>query len=467
MDEKNLRNQLLALQNYLSNKRCFRGEIFERLDDKDYTYLQAYKKKLYKKIRECLSRQYLKNELILRQRSLRRKAPCQVGIEVLTENLSNKNIEYLRQYRKKLDQYERDCKQEFKQEYKQEYKFSDCDIGRYIESVKGQPSNSFSPSETLIVKFKDNLLFDDKPVYKGFLKIFVNDTKYPKINLLIKGLLYEQKVYRLIRLFKTNRFCPYFVLSLADANNCSLDQYREILKKTKGVSEYVVVSKILKRSLYYMTTGDSNRPAVHDLKFDDSKMLDELTGIKFNYILTKKQEGITLDEFLINSSKVYHGMAIFQLLIALYAMEYLRLVHNDLHVGNIFVTKGKRRKIKYVIDNVVYTYDNLGINVKIYDFDRSYCQYLGKNELLEKLCPISYYDECNIFEKKRDFERVTLGKFMNNILREYGIDKKNTIKNMIESLSERLNIAKRIYDKSEKYNYRIDRQKAQNIRYKI
>ena len=53
-------------------------------------------------------------------------------------------------------------------------KFNACDLNDYITQIKGLPNTSGSPTETWIVEFKDDITYNDKPIKKAFLKIFMD-----------------------------------------------------------------------------------------------------------------------------------------------------------------------------------------------------------------------------------------------------------------------------------------------------
>ena len=52
-------------------------------------------------------------------------------------------------------------------------KFNLCELSDYISNIKGLSSNSSSPSDTWIVKFKEDITYKNKPINYGFLKIFI------------------------------------------------------------------------------------------------------------------------------------------------------------------------------------------------------------------------------------------------------------------------------------------------------
>jgi hypothetical protein len=100
-------------------------------------------------------------------------------------------------------------------------------------------------------------------------------------------------------------------------------------------------------------------------------------------------------------------IAALQIFIALYAMQYCRLMHNDLHAGNIFIqTLPHVQRMQYQIEDKRIAFDTK-IKVMIFDFDRATCPSLGDN--LFVTAPLSSaagetpeYRALQPFEPKRD-----------------------------------------------------------------
>lgn len=341
-----------------------------------------------------------------------------------------------------------------------------CDIGKYIENVVGLPSNSSSPTDTMIVTFKDKVLYDDVPVKKAFLKIFVDKIYDGKGNLVPFDILgktlslpYEQKIYELTRMFIRLGFCPYFINTYLVGNDCKLEQYSNIISKIKDVDEKNA-KFALTRSLFYMISKSKDRPAIDDFReFRDieeknveianflllNRILQKNKNIpvikylqsnnalkdfdyyvenntRINYIMNEAiEDAYTLDEwknfYNLNykfrdkvSEDEFIYMVFFQISIALYTMYLFEMNHNDLHPGNIYITQKTPHMIRYKIDDQIYIFNDLGIKVKIFDFDFSYCYLLGDNSFLDSdMRPCKDYELCNHFVKNRDMLRLFVG----------------------------------------------------------
>ena len=84
-------------------------------------------------------------------------------------------------------------------------------------------------------------------------------------------------------------------------------------------------------------------------------------------------------------------------------MSLSKMMHNDLHFGNIFIEKlNEVETITYIINNKLYIL-NTQYKIYIYDFDRSFAVSLGNNVLLEDYC--HDYFTCNEFFENYDIVR--------------------------------------------------------------
>jgi len=113
-----------------------------------------------------------------------------------------------------------------------------CEIYSCVKNVKGLKSDSASPTDTWIITFKNDTTYNDKPINKGFLKIFVNNNnktlgKISKIkDIQLSALKYELRIYRdVIRKLVDYRICPNFIKYL-DGLDTTTD--KDILEKTSN-----------------------------------------------------------------------------------------------------------------------------------------------------------------------------------------------------------------------------------------
>lgn len=167
---------------------------------------------------------------------------------------------------------------------------SSCEIYKYIKSIKGLASNSTSPSDTMIVSFKDRIMFDKQPVEQAFMKIFITslvDEKGKTIEIDYKkkrsALIYEQKVYDIIRWCIRFNYCPYFVKLYDNGFNCSLKNFYNIIKHQSNVNDEKI-KMLMIRSIYHMISQASNRPSITDLTELKNYTLSEFMRKKYNDI---------------------------------------------------------------------------------------------------------------------------------------------------------------------------------------
>lgn len=374
-----------------------------------------------------------------------------------------------------------------------------CDIAQYIDDVKGIKSNSASPTDTLIIKFKNNVLYDDEKIEKGFLKVFITEVRDSKDNIInsnlydndsmIEGLLYEQKIYNLMRVIKKIKYCPYFVTTLLDGIRCeTANKYLDIIKNVKFGDDKKNISesdaeKVVQRSLLYMLTTVKPRPAVDDnndlgnileswfIKLNknnqdsfkknksDQMFIQEFMNnwnkTKINFIFTELQKGFSMKEYdrfyekyqkrkdivPINAEKLFF-IIFFQILISLYGMEKIKLQHNDLHCGNIFINNVAPSYITYIIDDKVYHFNNFGVSIKIFDFDRAYYENFGENisniKLTAKLAKSNFIFD-NDFKKGKDLE-IFLTTFLSHFSEDFFDEKMKDFSEIILTKNEEKDI---------------------------
>lgn len=323
-----------------------------------------------------------------------------------------------------------------------------CKIFELVESIKGLASDSASPTDTIIVNFKQGVKFDDKDIKTGFLKIFFKGIVDEKGNIhdfdankKRAALIYEQKLYELIRVLIRLNYCPYFVQIYSNAVNCNYKDFIELIAKQTGINDDYA-TKLYTRSLFYMIYQGENRPSITDQRLLQptlgqfvykilEKIYDRSIGVemknkninvgtiqvnsRFNFIINETvqgEKGRDVFKFYnswserdnISFTNFIH-MIFLQLFIAFYGLHLLEFNHNDIHPGNFWITSVPRRIVRYKIDDEIYEFDNLGIEVKIYDFDFSYTKIAGNNPFLETnrdtfMC--EDYKVCNNFVPKRD-----------------------------------------------------------------
>jgi hypothetical protein len=323
-----------------------------------------------------------------------------------------------------------------------------CKIFEVVQSIQGLPSDSGSPTDTIIVNFKEGVKFDDKDIKTGFLKIFLKDVIDEKgnihdfdMNKKRAALIYEQKLYELIRVLIRLNYCPYFVQIYSNAVNCTYRDFGKLINLQPDINDDYA-TKLYTRSVFYMLFEGKDRPSVTDKRNLESNLVQFVNSVlykvydrsvitemknkgihsgmiqqnsRFNFIINeivKGEKGENVFKFYDSWSERdnipftnFIHMIFLQLFIAFYGLHLLKFNHNDIHPGNFWITSVPRRNVRYKIDDEIYEFDNLGIEVKIYDFDFSYTKIAGNNPFLETnrdtfMC--EDYKVCNTFVPKRD-----------------------------------------------------------------
>jgi hypothetical protein len=300
--------------------------------------------------------------------------------------------------------------------------FNLCELSDYISNIKGLSSNSSSPSDTWIVKFKDDITYKNKPVNYGFLKIFIDTSN---LNFTSKttleatlGLLYELNLYKTIinNLVRYN-ICPNFLQCLAIGDKCSFEDLLKILKGNLFDMSYSRVlndhecKNNLNRNMNYMIRKKEKRPAIQSnesLDIVSSKPIDYSTRpFKFNMMLLENMEdNITFHRWLSTYNRRDYDVeflnVLFQISVACYAMSLSKMVHNDLHDNNIFIKDlGVEKYFLYNIDDKKIVIKTRYIPL-IYDFDRGYQEKLGNNPSIIGRTLCSHYSQCNVFVENKD-----------------------------------------------------------------
>ena len=191
--------------------------------------------------------------------------------------------------------------------------FNVCNLGEITKKITGLSSNSSSPTDTWIVYFNDDVLYNYTYVNSGFLKIFIDDTKTD--NLL--ALKYELNIYKdVIRPLVDLNICPNFVKYLASSTNCSYNNLLNFLKgkvkKTDGslslLRDEQVEINFIRNSLFCLLRTCSDRPSIQQIQLPINSFLssgflnDVKTNIKFSMILNEETNPGTLkyNSFLTN-----------------------------------------------------------------------------------------------------------------------------------------------------------------------
>ena len=308
-----------------------------------------------------------------------------------------------------------------------------CDIYNIVNKVKGLRTGS-SPTDAWIVTFKDNV-FDRKKnkLTKAFLKIYSNlsyfdnadyelDESMSYLKKAIEGLTYETMVYRdIITPLVDLNICPNFIRYIASGNACHyndlLRAYKSSYKKSADKIK-MRLNKIINNNLLNYETSNiiiSDETRKYKPNKGDIKDFDKF---EFDIILTETFDNTMSFHDLLQSDYVQEiniFNILFQIFAACYSMSLSKMVHNDLHTGNIMIRTLKKPKIiTYIIKKVKYVL-KIKYLVHIYDFDRAYVKRLGDNHSLDMYDVFSqnneFYDNKDILKLLCSVYKYTGNKF--------------------------------------------------------
>jgi hypothetical protein len=278
--------------------------------------------------------------------------------------------------------------------------FNVCKIDKYIKNVKGMHTGG-SPTDAWIITLKNNV-FDkngDK-INKAFIKIFSNlsffnsekyDIDFDSLEHAVKGLTYETNIYKnVVTPLVEYGICPNFIRFLGSGTICSYDDlYRMLLnnysKGSKKVSPNIIQKKLKRGINNNILNYEYTNVSLDDSRKYSTKNNYDINELQFDIILTETYDSKSFHEIL-KSPDIHErniNNILFQIFAACYTMSLTKMVHNDLHSGNIMVRNLiKPKTLFYIINNKKYVL-KVKYFVYIYDFDRAYAKRLGDNENLE------------------------------------------------------------------------------------
>lgn len=335
-----------------------------------------------------------------------------------------------------------------------------CKIKNCIINISGMDSNSTSPSDTWFLNFdntyyKNEYLNEITKIDKGFLKLFlsINDhLRKEKFKKALYGLRYEIDVYRnVINKFLNLKICTNFVNFLGATSSCTYNNLitllsnNIIIESTKlPVSE---IEKSLKNTIYNCFINSCKKRQtieriVHTEEGEEDEE-DEENEIKnfnpssYNYSMILLESipkntisfTIWLNE---NYSKHTHEFwnILFQIVYACYIMSLSKMNHNDLHASNIFIQELDEKQVFLYYINEEKYYILTKFKVMLFDFDRSYVEFLGKNKMLNtSLCQKG--QQCNKFVENKDVIKLFCYVFKRYFLNNKNEDVKEKLLNII------------------------------------
>ena len=328
-----------------------------------------------------------------------------------------------------------------------------CTNGKSVSLVKGLTStNGKSPSEQWLITVDSK----GKGVNTktAFLKIFLspssntNDLSNEKefvdedTKLERQALSYELRMYKyVINNILESGMSASFIHAPYILEGCTFKNLVETLKRSSSGQTDDEIGERLKRNLLLTYSGNANiRPSINSIGWDDHFQLmdsvagdkakgmktlcrydalglESLTVYKTSYdlynlcVIISKMHADELNEnhrsfeIIKTSMRLMASEILFHVAAACYVMWTMGISHNDLHYDNIqIVILDYPELITYKYGENTYTCSSR-IRVLIFDFDRGWCDLLGKNTNIEgSLCEHSH--QCNYPQKNFDFFNV-------------------------------------------------------------
>ena len=322
----------------------------------------------------------------------------------------------------------------------------DLSEGDCVVNVKGQAADSVSPTDIWLIELAEGTSIKEGDKFitipNMFLKYYINSEswsyyreKYDLDSFIstshldryleqIYALEYENKIYNtVISQIIEKKASPHFIRSFSRKNDCNYYDLLSILLNSSHINN--PTPNFIRNSMY-LFYGFSGRPSIDDdipAKFPYP--VPNFNNFEYNYILNQAVDPTNTKKFFLemawikNIQEMY--LCLFQIVQACYAMYKYRLIHNDLHPNNIWVTRRNDAKLDlhYRVDSKDYYLDNCNIMCRLYDFDRSYCETLGKNPMLQNPGYIKM-GQANSVVKGKDLVKVMcyLYKTLNDKVRD-------------------------------------------------
>lgn len=275
-------------------------------------------------------------------------------------------------------------------------------------------------------------------VDNAFMKISLNPNISNSIN--NQSYNYEINVYKRIKDMIDKGICNNYVRPLAWSHKCSYsDLYKMLLKSyflnkqnypeltEDSAPENLRVN--LNNIILFMDNSLRNRSQLNKINnmFSINNSIFEnitknnLFNVIINEYITPNTsphvlnigESIKFEEWMTDiymTNPVLYKQhlltIILQITLASKILGLCNITHNDLHLGNIYITKCNKEQFYYNINNNVCSFES-EYHVKIYDFDRSYCSDLGNNQILnDGSMDCNNYSRCNKLILNKDVIKV-------------------------------------------------------------
>lgn len=287
-----------------------------------------------------------------------------------------------------------------------------CLLWSCVQKAEGLESTSASPTDIWKLEFKPNTTYYGEEQSSAYLKISVNpDYLDTPAN---QGLEYEREVYaQVTNELLDRRVCPHFLRGLLMGSMCSFDDLVRILKAgvdpatlpPDAPKDYLQI--LLIENIAFMTA----KPRVYSKKRSSAAALEQTVNrrtsitnfgvrpepppfvrdpdatenieqnLRYGCLVTELLPVVSLSDWLAKDTKFRYDDflgVVFQLIVTLWVLELRRMVHYDLHTGNVLIENVRPRRLGYVLNGVEYKV-NTTYFVRVFDYDRSYVVSMGCN----------------------------------------------------------------------------------------
>ena len=338
------------------------------------------------------------------------------------------------------------------------------DLYKSVSDVIPLKNTTKSSSEKWILEFNDNVYFENKNITNGsFFKFFISPVNIEENNKSLRyermhsiACNYEYEMYKITEKIRKKGICDAFPKIYFRKRNIKLEELVMLLKRNESFyfDEEILIDLLDKRLKSLLSNTNING-LYQNLSSDGTINILDVDGnsvdIKFNkkdYVINciaienivNKDDingySYTLSEFIANNETINTEVikVFYQIIYILYVFERYKIVHNDLHLGNIMIIRYKKPiYINYCINDVNYYFETY-YKVIVFDFDRSFNEKIGKNVILENLnkTVISPPDK---FTKNLDLAKLVVAcfnrkydkKFLDIIIKNRYMDKFNEI----------------------------------------
>lgn len=288
-------------------------------------------------------------------------------------------------------------------------KLSRCIVSS--NNIFREPSDAFSHTLQLELKFKKGMTINGEKLKKGFLKLSLDSENYTTnkyTHSKLESFKYEGNIYE--NIIQPMNMHENFVTYIGRVEKCSYNDILRIFGKTKKNKLDVLLMYLYFKDIDSVPNEKTIKYEEHGIYIDSlgkinkrgKKLLDSLQNkLTFNFFITKMEKNTNLYDYLSGEIDENYWGILFQISVACYIMSLSKVIHNDLHPGNILVIKCPRYTMTYVINGKSYTFW-CDYKVLVFDFDCTYSQKLGENPYLNDEWPQSYSQE-NRFVPNKDF----------------------------------------------------------------